>query len=135
MMNHKSVCSGIRASLRSWPVQLVAVVLYAQRLLTLEHGAIAQDSGYQLGFITVAIAVAFAIKIAISIAISMAIAAATAPKPPKDRLSPPTGIEQFSVPTAEEGRSIQVLFGKKYIEGPNVVWYGDLKSTPVIIRA
>jgi len=43
----------------------------------------------------------------------------TAPKP--------AGIEDFTVPTAEVGREIPVLFGTRWIKSPNVVWYGNLK--------
>jgi len=38
----------------------------------------------------------------------------------------PAALEDFSVPTAEIGREIPVLFGTRWIKSPNVVWYGDL---------
>jgi hypothetical protein len=41
------------------------------------------------------------------------------------------GLSEFSVPTAEDGREIPVLFGTRDITGPNVVWYGDLRTVAV----
>lgn len=117
---------------KSWAIQLTAIILYAYILLVSEH-AVVQDYSYKLGFIQIVIA--YAIKIAIMMAISWAVSALLIKAPPKNKFAPPTGIEQFNLPTAEEGRPIQVLFGKKYITGPNVVWYGDLKSEAIQIRA
>lgn len=48
---------------------------------------------------------------------------------PKPQTNPPPGIGEVKVPTATEGREIPVLFGTRDIEGPNVVWYGDIKTT------
>lgn len=45
---------------------------------------------------------------------------------PKPESRPPAGIDEVQVPTAEVGREIPVLFGRRKIEGANVVWYGDL---------
>lgn len=39
-----------------------------------------------------------------------------------------SGLDDFDIPTAEEGRSIPVMVGKVQISGPNVVAYGDLES-------
>lgn len=50
---------------------------------------------------------------------------------PRAQNTPPSGLGDLKVPTAEEGRSIPVLFGTREVEGPNVVWYGDLKTEPV----
>lgn len=47
-----------------------------------------------------------------------------APKPDEPK---PATIDDFDAPTAEEDRSIPVVFGTVWITGPNVVWYGDLK--------
>lgn len=54
-------------------------------------------------------------------------ALAPKPTPPK-----PAALEDFDAPTAEEGRAIPVVFGTVWITGPNVTWYGDLRSTPII---
>lgn len=50
---------------------------------------------------------------------------------PKPQTLPPAGLADIKAPTAEEGREIAVLFGSREIEGPNVVWYGDLSYTAV----
>lgn len=39
-----------------------------------------------------------------------------------------SGLDDFDLPTAEEGRSIPIFAGKVKINGPNVVAYGDLES-------
>jgi len=66
------------------------------------------------------------IKLAIMLALSYLLK-------PKQKFQKPSlyGLESFEIPTAEEGRSVSVLFGKKRIKGPNVVWYGDLKIVPI----
>lgn len=72
--------------------------------------------------------VAFLIKLAIMVALAYILR----PKPPSGpRPRKPSGLEDFDLPTAEEGRPIQVLFGKKRMKGPNVVWYGHLSSEPI----
>jgi hypothetical protein len=53
---------------------------------------------------------------------------ALAPKPPKPR---PAGLQDIEAPTAEEGRPIPVVFGTVLVKSPNVVWYGDLRTTPI----
>jgi hypothetical protein len=50
---------------------------------------------------------------------------------PKPQSAKPASINDFQVPTAEEGREIPVLFGTRDITGPNVVWYGDLGTKAV----
>lgn len=50
---------------------------------------------------------------------------------PKPQNAKPSGLGDFKVPTAEEGREIPVLFGTRDIEGPNVVWYGDLRTVAI----
>jgi len=41
----------------------------------------------------------------------------------------PKGLGDFDVPTATEDRAIPITWGTVDITGPNVVWYGDLKTT------
>lgn len=60
--------------------------------------------------------------------VSAIVATALAPKPQPPK---PPSLEDFDVPTAEEGRPIPVIFGTVWITGPNVVWYGDLRTTPI----
>ena len=52
---------------------------------------------------------------------------------PRPRTEPPkaAGLDDFDLPTAEEGRPIPVVFGTVLIRGPNVVWAGDLKVKPL----
>lgn len=50
---------------------------------------------------------------------------------PKPKMSTPVapkpyGIDDLQVPTASAGREIPVVFGTRWVNSPNVVWYGDL---------
>lgn len=64
----------------------------------------------------------------ITLVVSVGLSIAMQPKTPKP---PPASMSDFSVPTAEEGRPIPVVFGTVIVTGPNVVWYGDLRNAPV----
>jgi len=75
--------------------------------------------------------VSYLITLAIMMSISVVVGHYMAKKPPSPHHAQPSGLEQFNFPTAEEGRPVQVLFGKKYISGPNVIWYGDLKTQEI----
>jgi hypothetical protein len=44
----------------------------------------------------------------------------------------PSALGDFSVPTAQEGRAIPIVFGTCLIKGGNTVWWGDLKSTKIL---
>lgn len=50
---------------------------------------------------------------------------------PKPETRPPAGLDEIQLPTAEVGREIPVLFGTRKISGPNVVWFGDLRTVAV----
>lgn len=50
---------------------------------------------------------------------------------PKPQSHPPAGLNEIKAPTAEEGREIPVLFGTRDITGPNVVWYGHLRTVAI----
>lgn len=50
---------------------------------------------------------------------------------PKPETHPPAGLDEIQAPTAEVGREIPVLFGRRKLEGPNVVWYGHLRTVPI----
>ena len=50
---------------------------------------------------------------------------------PRNEAPKAAGLDAFSLPTAEEGRPIPVIFGTVLITGPNVVWAGDLKVDPI----
>ncbi|WP_323033200.1 hypothetical protein [Paracoccus sp. (in: a-proteobacteria)] len=59
-----------------------------------------------------------------------AISYALSPKPKVEKPQA-AGLDAFSLPTAEEGRAIPVVFGTVLITGPNVVWAGDLRVDPI----
>ena len=50
---------------------------------------------------------------------------------PKPQQPAPAAIGDFTVPTAEEDRTIPVIFGRVKVTGPNVVWYGDLSTVGI----
>lgn len=67
-------------------------------------------------------------------AIVLIIAVSVLSKQPKIEVPTPSSLEDFSLPTAEEGRVITVVFGSRLITGSNVVWYGNLRSAKIIKR-
>ncbi|MAQ09575.1 MAG: hypothetical protein CMQ11_07050 [Gammaproteobacteria bacterium] len=50
---------------------------------------------------------------------------------PKQQSQKPAGLSEIEAPIAEEGVEIPVLFGTRDLNGPNVVWYGDLKTVAI----
>lgn len=60
--------------------------------------------------------------------VSALLSTALAPKPPGPK---PAALEDFDVPVAEQGRPVPVVFGTVHITGPNVLWYGNLRTTPI----
>ncbi len=64
----------------------------------------------------------------ILLVVSYFVSAALAPKPPQPKAA---ALEDFDIPVAEQGRPIPVVFGTMLITGPNVLWYGDLRTTPI----
>jgi hypothetical protein len=64
----------------------------------------------------------------ILLVVSYIVSAALAPKPPAPK---PAALEDFDIPVAEQGRPIPVVFGTMLITGANVLWYGDLRTTPI----
>jgi len=50
---------------------------------------------------------------------------------PKPQNTPPAGLNEIKVPTAEEGREIPILFGTCRVRSANVVWYGNLKTDKI----
>jgi hypothetical protein len=60
--------------------------------------------------------------------ITTVLSIALAPKPPKPKAA---SIDDFDLPTAEEGRKVPVVFGTVDITGPNVLWYGDLSTKDI----
>jgi len=43
----------------------------------------------------------------------------------------PSGLDDFQVPTATEGRPVPIIVGKVKMAGPNVAWYGDLLTEAI----
>jgi len=64
----------------------------------------------------------------ILLVVSYIVSAALAPKTPKTK---PAALEDFDIPVAEQGRPVPVVFGTMLISGTNVLWYGDLRTTPI----
>tara|TARA_R110002167_G_C12707228_1_gene655161 strand:- start:49923 stop:52859 length:2937 start_codon:yes stop_codon:yes gene_type:complete len=50
---------------------------------------------------------------------------------PKLQNAKPAGLGDFNFPTATEGRTVPLLWGTVRIDGPNVVWYGDLRQDAI----
>lgn len=74
-----------------------------------------------MGYGLIAYVVVFVISAVVSIML--------APRPESQK---PAGLDEFQVPTAEAGREIPVLFGTRMIKGPNVVWYGHLRTVAIV---
>ena len=43
----------------------------------------------------------------------------------------PAGLGDFKFPTATEGRYVPLIWGTVKMEGPNVLWYGDLRQVAI----
>lgn len=69
----------------------------------------------------------FAIQLVLLV-VSYFVSAALAPKPPQPKSA---ALEEFDIPVAEEGRAIPVVFGEVLLSDPNVMWYGDLRTTAI----
>lgn len=50
---------------------------------------------------------------------------------PKVAKLKPAGLNEVTVPTAEIGREVPVLFGERDLEGPNVVYYGGFRTSAI----
>ncbi|AKH36902.1 MULTISPECIES: hypothetical protein [Nitrosomonas] len=64
----------------------------------------------------------------IAFALSAVLSAVFAPKPPKPASS---NLDDFNVPTVSEATPIPVVFGTRWINQANTVWYGDFKKTAI----
>lgn len=60
--------------------------------------------------------------------VSSVISYALSPKPQQPK---PAGLDELDAPTADASRPIPVVFGTVYVKGPNIVWYGDLGTSPI----
>ena len=57
-----------------------------------------------------------------------ALSALLAPKPKAPK---PAALDEFDVPTAENGRPVPVIFGTAWVKSANTIWYGDLRADPI----
>jgi hypothetical protein len=64
----------------------------------------------------------------IIILLTLVVSFAYRPKAPSQK---PPALADFQVPTADEGREVMVIFGEVWIDDPNVLAYGDLRTTPI----
>lgn len=71
--------------------------------------------------------VQFIVQIIIMI-VAIILAVVLAPKPPQPK---PASLQDFDVPTAEEGKPYCKIFGEVVVKDPNVLWFGDLSSEPI----
>jgi hypothetical protein len=60
--------------------------------------------------------------------VSYILSAALRPRP-KD--PPAATLQDVSVPTVDQGTPVPVVFGEVWIENWMVLWYGDLRVTPI----
>ena len=50
------------------------------------------------------------------------------PNPPQPQAAQ---LKDVDAPPADEGRPVPVVFGTVLVKSANVVWYGDLRTTPI----
>lgn len=50
---------------------------------------------------------------------------------PKPKSQPPPSLSDLNVPTAEDGREVVDVMGTVWISDPNVIYYGNLRTTPI----
>ncbi len=76
-----------------------------------------------------AISLILMIIIMVAVAYGMSMLMRTRQKFPNNDVDPDS---EITAPTADEGKSIAVLFGTRRIKGLNVVWYGDIKTDAIM---
>lgn len=54
---------------------------------------------------------------------------------PKPKASKGEEVTDMDNPTAEGGRPIPVIFGELWVEGVNIIWFGDKATTTRKIKA
>ncbi len=64
----------------------------------------------------------------IVLVVSLIVAYARVQRP---KSTPAPLLSDFDVPTAEDGREVVDIGGTCWIVDPNVLWYGDLSTTPI----
>jgi len=71
----------------------------------------------------------FWITLLINIAITL-ISELLRPKPNIEGAKP-ASLGDFNFPTAQEGRAIPLIWGTVRLNGPNIIWYGNLKTVAI----
>jgi hypothetical protein len=67
------------------------------------------------------------VQIAIAL-VMMVLSYALRPRPAQPK---PATLQDVQAPIAETGVPIPWVFGTVKVTGPNVLWYGDLSTTPI----
>ncbi len=60
--------------------------------------------------------------------ISVALSFALRPKPPAVN---PQSMDAQSMPVAEIGKPVPVVFGQVWVRGSNILWYGNLRTSAI----
>lgn len=66
----------------------------------------------------------YLIVLLVSIAVSIAFA-------PKTQQAKPPQVDEFQAPVIDEGADIQWLHGECWVSGPNVGYWGNLRTEPI----
>lgn len=64
----------------------------------------------------------------IMLVVSLVVSIAMRPKPQNAK---PPELADFEAPSVDEGREMAWVHGEDWIEDPNVLWWGDLRTTPI----
>lgn len=62
---------------------------------------------------------------------TLAVSLFVAMRAAKGNNAKPPALQDFSVPTAEDGRGVAMVFGTVWIDDSNIIGYGDLRTTPI----
>lgn len=50
---------------------------------------------------------------------------------PKPAAPKPATLSDFNVPVVQDGKPVAVVFGDVWVDDANVLWYGDVGSSPI----
>lgn len=50
---------------------------------------------------------------------------------PKNQNAKPPELSEYGVPTAEEGRDVVWIHGEGWVDDPNVIGWGNVRTTPI----
>lgn len=71
----------------------------------------------------------------LSLIISVALSAISMLLMPKPKAPKPEAVKDLEDPTAEAGRPLPVIFGRKTVSSVNVLWFGDKVSNTFQVKA